>query len=256
MGRIIAISNQKGGTGKTTTTLNLGAALAQFHQRKVLLIDLDPQGSLSVFTGLSPERLDLNIGDVIQQPARFDEALQTWHSPRLQILPAHPRLEKQLDSELLRNSWRPNLASLLKRAASQFDFVLVDCPPTLNQLTAQAFGNVDSVLIPLQCEYMALRGLQLLLKTIEQIRSAANPNLSVLGILPTMFDKRILHAREILQELTRTFDGRLTIFAPPIPRTIRFAESAVASLPIFAYHKRNPGAIAYKKLAREVVAND
>ncbi len=255
MGRIIAVSNQKGGTGKTTTTLNLGAALARFHKRKVLLIDLDPQGSLTVFVGLSPEHLACDVGDVIERLTRFDEALHSWHLPRLHVLPSHPLLDERLDSEGLRKTWKQNLADLLKKVAGLYDYVLVDCPPTLNKLTLQALANVDSVLVPLQCEYMALRGLQLLLKTIEQVRAEANPSLKVLGILPTMFDKRVLHAREVLQELNKTFAGRLTVFAPPIHKTVRFAESAVVSLPIFAYDKKNPGAVAYKKLAREVVGH-
>lgn len=252
MGRIIAVANQKGGTGKTTTTLNLGAALARFHKREVLLIDLDAQGSLTVFCGLVPEQLRFSVGDVLQRLERFEEALRTWYLPGLHLLPCQPHLDERLGSGSLRRIWKRNLAGLFEQAVNQYDFVLIDCPPTLNQLTRQALGNVDSVLIPLQCEYMALRGLQLLLKAIERVRAEANPALEVLGILPTMFDKRVLHAREVFQELQKTFAGRLTVFAPPIHKTVRFAESAVASLPIFAYDKRNPGAVAYIKLAREV----
>lgn len=253
MGKIIAVSNQKGGTGKTTTVVNLGAALAKMHRKKVLLIDLDPQGSLTIFTGILPEKLSAHLGTVLEHPKQFDKAATAFYNQRLRILPSNPALEKIINSEALQGKWRKNLKLLLKRAAQKYDFVLIDCPPALGDLTLQAFCDTDGIIIPLQCEYMALRGVQLLLETIGNAQKSCNTKLEILGILPTMYDRRTLHAQEVLDEIKTALNRRIHIFPIVIYKTIRFPESAVSALPIFEYDPKNPGAIAYKKLAKEIL---
>ena len=257
-GTVIAVANQKGGTGKTTTTLNLGAALARFHKSRVLLIDMDPQGSLTLFTGLVPEQIQHHLGGLLARPQSFRESL-FFHGgpksasapggrPELAFLPSHPDLEDSWQGE----PWKKNLGLLLAKARKIFDFVLVDCPPTLGVLTRAILELCDAVLIPLQCEFMALRGVQLLLKAVESSRSGPNPKLKIHGILPTMFDCRTLHSREVLEEIKKIMAGRIPVFTTTIPKTVRFAEAAVAAEPIFSYAPRHPGAAAYKKLAKEI----
>ncbi|GAB4373085.1 MAG: ParA family protein [Calditrichia bacterium] len=253
MAKIIAVSNQKGGTGKTTTVLNLGAALVKFHRKKVLLIDLDPQGSLTIFTGLLPEQTQFHLGTLLQNPAQWEQALQEFYLPHLFFLPSHPQLEEIIKSAQLKQKWSTHLKELLTRASKNFNYIFIDCPPALGSLTFQAFCNTNSIIIPLQCEYMALRGVQLLLDTIEKARQQCNPQLKILGVLPTMFDRRTLHSQEVLEEIGSALGHRVRIFDSIIYKTIRFPESAVSSLPIFEYDPQNPGAKAYKKLAKEVL---
>ena len=249
---IIAISNQKGGTGKTTTTLNLGAALAHFHKKKVLLIDLDPQGSLTLFTGLMPEELDEHVGTVVANPSNFKEALVDYFLPSLKLLPGHASMTK-LNSDATNIDWKEGMVKALKKANKQFDYVLIDCPPTLGPLAEQAMCVADQMIVPLQCEYMALRGVQLILGTLAHVQETCNKKLNVMGILPTMFDARTLHAKEVLLEIRDALDGQVNVFDTVIPRTVRFPESAVTMLPIFEYDPKNAAAKAYKKLAKEVV---
>ena len=261
MGKIIAIANHKGGTGKTTTALNLAAALVRFHQRKVLLVDLDPQGSLTIFTGLLPEKMTLHVGSVLKQLNQFDKALQDYYLPDLKLLPSHSSLNELIELGEFNKNWKKilepllknALTELLKNAAERFDFVIIDCPPSLGTYTFQAFCTTDALIIPLQCEYLALRGIQLMLKTVEKARAECNANLKILGILPTMYDRRTLHSREVLEEIQSALKGRVNIFSTIIYKTIRFPESAVALLPIFEYDPKNPGAQAYKELAEEVI---
>ncbi len=249
---IIAVSNQKGGTGKTTTSLNLGAALAHFHKKKVLLIDLEPQGSLTLFTGLLPEALEDHLGTVLFDASRFDEAVQEFYTPRLKLLPAHAMLVKANGSsdsdEVL-----ARMGSVFREASRRFDYVIIDCPPTLGRLTDEALCVADGLIIPLQCEYMALRGVQLMLETVDRIQQSCNEALKVLGVLPTMYDARTLHAKEVLDEIHAALQGRAPVFSTVIPRTVRLPESAVSMSPIFDYAPNNPAAIAYKSLAREVL---
>lgn len=253
MGKLIAVANQKGGTGKTTSVVNLGAALARFHGKKVLLIDLDAQGSLSVFTGLLPEKLTNHLGTVLTDPVRFNSALHQFYHPELHILPSHPSLDEMLADNPGKNSLMRNMGDLLGRCSKKYDYTLIDCPPALGAATMQSLCAADGVIIPLQCEYMALRGVQLLLNKIGETQQTCNAGLQIWGILPTMFDRRTLHSGEVLREITAALQDRLAIFHSVIYKSIRFAESAVSGLPIFEYDPENPGARAYKKLAREVL---
>ena len=253
MGTIIAIASQKGGTGKTTTALNLGTSLVRFHQCKVLFLDLDPQGSLTIYTGLDPEMNKFHIGTVLNDLNGFEESLIEYYLPELKLLPSHPSLEEFIQTNGLHENWKKNLRTLLKNAAIRFDYVIIDCPPSLGAITFQTLCNTDAVIIPLQCEYMALRGIQLLLKTVEKIRAESNPNLQIMGILPTMFDKRTLHCQEVLKEIQVALEGKVYIFSTIIYKTVRFPESAVSLIPIFEYDPENPGALAYKNLSEEII---
>ncbi len=250
---IMAIANQKGGTGKTTTTLNLGASLARFHKKKVLLVDLDPQGSLSLYTGFRPEELGTHLGTALRDPGRLDDALQPYFNRLLHVLPASPELQHASEPGAADKNAFDRLADVLREARRRFDYVIVDCPPTLGRLAHLALGAADSLIIPLQCEYMALRGVQLILENVDRARQDANPNLAVLGVLLTMYDARTLHAREVRQEIAEALEGRAPLFSSVIPRTIRFPESAVAMVPMFAYDEEGAAARAYQSLAREVI---
>jgi ATPases involved in chromosome partitioning len=253
MGTVIAIANQKGGTGKTTTALNLGAALARFHQRKVLLLDLDPQGSLTIYAGLLPEKVTYHIGSVLRQLNRFDESLNEYYLPELKLLPSHPSLDDFVQMNGPHGNWEKNLSALLKNASRKFDYIIIDCPPSLGAITFQVLCNTDALIIPLQCEYMALRGIQLLLKAVEKARVECNSNLQIMGILPTMFDRRTLHSKEVLEEIHTALRSKIHIFSTIIYKTVRFPESAVSLLPIFEYDPENSGALAYKDLSEQII---
>ncbi len=252
MGNIIAVTNQKGGTGKTTTTFNLGAGLVKFHKRRVLLIDLDSQGSLTLFTGLLPEQIELHLVSSIKQPEIYIDTIRSLYLPKLKIMPSHPSIQSLAKSRSWLK-WKDNFKLLLDNVRKEFDYVLIDCPPALDDLTIQVFCNCDGIIIPLQCEYMALRGVQLLLDTLKNTRKECNPRFKIIGILPTMYDKRTLHSKEVLNEITTALQGQVNIFPFVIPKSIRFPESAVLQTSIFEYDPGNPGSQAYKKLAKEIV---
>jgi chromosome partitioning protein len=249
--RILAMCNQKGGVGKTTTTINLGAALAEYG-RRVLLVDFDPQGALSVGLGVNPLALEQTVYDVLMSDVPVEEVLLETDVPGLDLLPANIDLsaaEVQMVNEVAREQ---TLKRVLTPVAADYDVVLVDCQPSLGLLTVNALTAAHGVIIPLECEYFALRGVALLVSTIEKVRERLNPDLVVEGILATMYDSRTVHGREVLARVVEAFGDR--VFHTVVNRTVRFPETTVAGEPITTYASTSLGAAAYRDLAREVLA--
>ncbi len=250
--RIVAMCNQKGGVGKTTTTINLGASLAEYG-RKVLLVDFDPQGAASVGVGVNPHELDLSVYNlVMERGVQLGDVVQPTAIEGLDVVPANIDLsaaEVQLVGEVARESV---LARALRPALDDYDVVLVDCQPSLGLLTVNALTAAHGVLIPLECEFFALRGVALLIETIEKVRDRLNPALEIDGILPTMYDSRTLHSREVVARVHEAFGD--TLLHTIIGRTVKFPDASVAAEPITAYAPAHPGAEAYRQLARELVA--
>ncbi|WP_446499927.1 ParA family protein [Nocardioides alcanivorans] len=250
--RIISMCNQKGGVGKTTTTINLGAALAELG-RKVLLVDFDPQGSLSVGLGLNPHEMDLTVYNLLMEPdVTFDEVVVPSGVPGVDLLPSNIDLsaaEVQLVHEVAREQ---TLQRVLEPAVSQYDVILIDCQPSLGLLTVNALTASDGVIVPLECEYFALRGVALLKTTIDKVKQRLNPRLHIDGVLGTMFDGRTLHSREVMDRLVQAWGD--TVFHTVIRRTVKFSDSTVAGEPITSYASSSPGAESYRQLAKEVLA--
>jgi chromosome partitioning protein len=250
--RIIAMCNQKGGVGKTTTTINLGAALAEYG-RKVLLVDFDPQGSLAVGLGMNPHEIELSIYNLLLQPGvRLDEVIVPTKVDGMDLLPSNIDLsaaEVQLVNEVAREQ---TLKRVLAPAVANYDVILIDCQPSLGLLTVNALTAADGVIVPLECEYFALRGVALLKTTIDKVADRLNPALHIDGVLGTMYDGRTLHGREVMERLVQAWGD--TVFHTVIRRTVKFSDSTVAGEPITTYAGTSAGAEAYRQLAREVLA--
>lgn len=250
--RVIAMVNQKGGVGKTTSTVSLGAALAGYG-RKVLLVDFDPQGALSVALGLNPNASDLSIYNLLTDDGcHVGDVITSTKVPGLDLIPSNIDLsaaEVQLVSEVGREY---ALQRALEPIINEYDIVLIDCQPSLGLLTLNALTASKEVIIPMATEYFALRGVALLKDTIDKVTSRLNPQLKIMGVLPTMHDPRTLHSREVLESVTGAFGD--TVFSTTINRTIKFPDSAVAGEPITQFAASSSGAEAYRRLAREVLA--
>jgi chromosome partitioning protein len=252
--RTIAIANQKGGVGKTTTAVNLGAALAESGQR-VMLIDLDAQAHLTINMGIKlPDEVDRTIYDLLVDPdVELDDVLVTNEAVGLHYVPSNIELsgaETQLLNEIGRESI---LKEKLDGARSRFDFTIIDCPPSLSLITINAFVASDEVIIPLQCEYFGMKGMQQLQRSVDRVRSKLNPRLRVSGILPTIFKARTLHSKEVLDLVKEHFGDLVYDFA--VKDSIRFAESPLASASILQYAGQSDGAEAYRRLAKAVLNN-
>jgi len=250
--RVLALCNQKGGVGKTTTAINLGAALAELG-RRVLLVDFDPQGALSVGLGVNSHALDQTVYDVLMDGAvpLTDVRLPTGIDG-VDLVPSNIDLsaaEIQLVNEVAREQ---TLARALAPVLPDYDVVLVDCQPSLGLLTVNALTAADGVVVPLECEFFSLRGVALLLQTIDKVRERLNPRLRVEGLLATMYDARTLHAREVLGRVVEAFGD--DVFHSVITRTVRFPETTVVGESILTYAPDSSAAQAYRDLAREVLA--
>jgi len=250
--RIIAMCNQKGGVGKTTTTINLGAALAECG-RKVLLVDFDPQGALSVGLGVPTYELDVTIYNLLVERGHdVRDVIQHTRTENLDIIPANIDLsaaEVQLVGEVAREMV---LTRILRPLVDDYDVILIDCQPSLGLLTVNALTASHGVIIPLECEFFAMRGVALLVETIEKICDRLNPRLQVDGILATMYDSRTLHSREVVRSVVDHFGDQ--VFHTVISRTVKFPDSSLAAEPITTYAPGHSGAEAYRQLARELIA--
>ncbi len=249
--RIVAVCNQKGGVGKTTTTINLGAALAE-QGRRVLLVDFDPQGALSVGLGIQPHDIDNTVYNLLmERDVRAQDVL--FHTPvaGMDLLPSNIDLsgaEVQLVHEVGREFV---LGGTLKDVVPEYDYIMIDCQPSLGLLTINALACADSVLIPLECEYFAMRGVALLMETIDKVQQRLNPRLQIDGLLGTMYDSRTLHTREVLGSIVNGFGDK--VFHTVINRTVRFPDATVAGEPITSFDSSSMGASSYRELAKEVL---
>ncbi|NNH23955.1 ParA family protein [Pseudokineococcus marinus] len=250
--RVIALCNQKGGVGKTTTTINLGAALAELG-RRVLLVDFDPQGALSAGVGVSAHDRETTVYTLmVDRHADTRDAIVSTRVEGMDVIPANIDLsaaEVQLVSEVARENL---LARALRPVLDDYDVVLIDCQPSLGLLTVNALTAAHGVVIPLECEYFALRGVALLVETIEKVQDRLNPRLEVDGILATMYDSRTLHSREVVARVVDAFGD--DVFHTVVARTVKFPDATVAAEPITSYASSHPAAAAYRQLARELIA--
>jgi chromosome partitioning protein len=249
--RIIALCNQKGGVGKTTTTINLGAALAEEGQR-VLLVDFDPQGALSVGLGVSTYELDMTVYNLLmQRGVTVEDILIKTSVDGLHLLPSNIDLsaaEVQLVNEVAREQ---TLQRVLRPVMRHYDYILIDCQPSLGLLTVNALTAAHGVIVPLECEFFSLRGLAMLIDTVEKVRDRLNPELELDGILATMYDARTVHARQVLSRVVEAFGDK--VYDTVIARTVKFPETTVAGEPITTWAPGSGGAKAYRALAQEVL---
>jgi chromosome partitioning protein len=250
--QVIAMCNQKGGVGKTTSTINLGAALVEFG-RKVLLVDLDPQGALSVGLGVPAQQMERTVYNALmERRTTMADVRVPTDIPGLDLVPSNIDLsaaEVQLVSEVAREQ------TLMRKLASvrdEYDYVLIDCQPSLGLLTVNALTAAQGVMIPLECEFFSLRGVALLVDTIDKVKERLNPQLEISGILATMYDSRTVHCREVFSRVVEAFGD--TVFQTVITRTVRFPETTVAGQPITTWAPTSSGASAYRDLAKEVLA--
>jgi chromosome partitioning protein len=248
--KVIAMCNQKGGVGKTTSTINLGAALAEYG-RRVLLVDLDPQGALSAGLGVPHYELEHTVHNLLVEPrVSVDDVLMGTRVKHMDLVPSNIDLsaEIQLVNEVGREQ---SLARALHPVTDRYDYVLVDCQPSLGLLTVNGLACSDGVVIPTECEYFALRGLALLTDTVEKVRDRLNPRLAISGIVVTRYDPRTVNSREVMARVVERF-GEL-VFDTVIARTVRFPETTVAGEPITTWAPKSGGAHSYRALAREVI---
>ena len=246
MARVIALANQKGGVAKTTSALALAAAMEELSKR-VLAVDLDPQGALTYCLGVDPDGLDETINDVLVRRLPIDKVTI---EREVRLVPANIDLAGAEAVLLAKTGREYALERALREVVEDYDYVFIDCPPSLGILTIIGLTAADEVLIPLQCEALSHRGVGQLLETLEDIRHFTNPDLAVTGVLPTMFDGRSRHAREVLADVGARYGVR--VLQPPIRKSIRFAEAAQAGRSILSYAPTHPGAEAYRTLARSV----
>ena len=249
MARVIAVANQKGGVGKTTTVLNLGSAL-QKEGKRVLLVDLDPQAALSASLASPQTKASHTVYQVLLSQSPAGQAIRPGDNGP-DLIPADLDLaaaELELSSEMGRERILADALALIKE---RYDFILIDCPPSLGLLTVNALVAAGEVLIPLQCEYMAMRGLGSLLRTIEKVKAKLTPSLEVAGILVTMYNGRTLHGQEVLEEVRRAFGER--VLKSVVKASVRFKEAPAAGLSIIDYDPEHEGARAYQELAKELI---
>ena len=250
MARVMAVTNQKGGVGKTTTCVNLSASLAA-TKRRVLLVDMDPQGNATMGSGVDKNALELSGYDVLTKRAAPADVVIKVENGGFDLLPANGDLtaaEVELMNEIGREH---RLRLALNQLRDNYDYILIDCPPSLNLLTVNALSAADSVLIPMQCEYYALEGLAALMNTVEQIQETVNPNLEIEGLLRTMYDPRNSLTLDVSAQLSEYFGDK--VYRAVIPRNVRLAEAPSYGLPALKYDRSSKGAVAYLALAGEMV---
>ena len=247
--KVIAFANQKGGVAKTTTTLNLAAAFVEEGHR-VLCVDMDPQGNLTMSQGIDPDSLELSMFDVLVHDVPIKDVVRTREvdvaCASIDLAGAEIAMSTKIGRER-------SLAKALRAVRSDYDFICIDTPPSLGLLTINALTAADKVIVPVQCEYLSMRGLIQLQNTLSMIRENLNPDVDIAGILPTMVDSRTLHAKEAIEILEENFGDR--VFGARIRKTIRFAEAPVKGMSVLKYDPTGTAADAYRQLAKEVLSN-
>jgi chromosome partitioning protein len=249
----IIIANQKGGSAKTTTTIHLGHGLALAGCR-VLLVDMDPQGHLAEGLGLSALNFEREISLVLDNKAKIEEIIVNAR-PNLDLAPTNIRLSYLEALLFTRHRREDRLRNAIAQVKANYDYVLIDCPPSLGILTVNGLAAADYVLIPMVVEYYSMLGVGLLLQTIQEMRAEINPELKLMGLLPTRHN-RTLNAKEVLERTTAEVKDIIQVYKTPIPETVRFREAAALGQTIFEYEPNNPGALAYTQLAKEVLNHD
>jgi len=250
MAKIIAIANQKGGVGKTTTTINVGAALGELGER-VLLIDIDPQGNTTSGLGVEKETLLHTAYELLLEDETVKDCALELKDFHLSLVPSSLDLAGA-EVELVGNSDREALLyRKLSEAKDDYDYILIDCPPSLNVLTINAFRAADSILVPIQCEFYAMEGLTQLINTINLVRQRLNPNIQIEGIVFTMYDSRLNLSDQVVEEVTRFMPGK--VYKTKIPRNVRLAEAPSYGMPVTQYDPASKGAAAYLSLAEEIL---
>jgi len=253
MSKIIAIANQKGGVGKTTTCINLAASLAATH-RNVLLIDLDPQGNATMGSGINKNDIESTTCDLLLGDVSLTDLVMKNDHVAYDILPGNGDLTAAEVALMAMPNRERKLRDALADVHDQYDYILIDCPPSLNMLTLNALVAANSVMIPMQCEYYALEGLSSLMETVESIRSSVNPGLQIEGLLRTMYDPRNNLANDVSGQLLLHFPKK--VYRTIIPRNVRLAEAPSHGIPVLSYDKSSRGALAYLALAGEILRND
>lgn len=250
MTRVLAVANQKGGVGKTTTSINLAASLAA-TKKEVLLVDLDPQGNATMGSGVSKHELELSAYDVLVGECDIEDAITFGTAAGYDLLGTNSDLTAAEVGLLELDNKEKRLAMALDKVKERYDFILLDCPPSLSMLTINGLAAADGIIIPMQCEYYALEGLTDLMTTVQRITQVVNPNLEIEGILRTMYDPRNSLTKEVSQQLTEFFGDK--VYRTCIPRNVRLAEAPSYGLPALIYDKASRGAMAYLALAGEML---
>lgn len=253
MGKIISISNQKGGVGKTTTTVNLAASLGA-SGKKVLIIDSDPQGNTTSGLGFNKKELQKSAYDVLEKDTSAEEATIITEFKNLDLIPSHINLASTDAGISLFSGKESKLKNKIYHLKNFYDYIIIDCPPSLGIITINAFCASDSILIPIQCEYYALEGLSQLINTIKVVKRHHNAALDIEGILMTMCDLRLNLTHQVMEEVKKNFPGK--VFKTTIPRTVKLSEAPGFGKPVMYFSKLNKGNWAYKSLAKEIVKNN